>query len=141
MAEPAASLRKALTVSQLNRRLKSLIENNIKRRGVADRILVKDGTTVHVIPLETVEYFEAADDFVSIHTGTRTYLKHGTMADLESSLDPAKFLRIHRSYILNLSHMARLESATKDSRVVVLRSGTKLPVSKTGYDRLKTLLS
>jgi two-component system, LytTR family, response regulator len=105
-----------------------------------ERILVKDGSRVHVIPLEKVDYIEAQDDYVGIKSGGKEYLKQDTMTELESLLPPERFIRIHRSYILNIDRLARLEPYAKDSRVAVLSDGTQLPVSRAGYARLKPLL-
>ncbi len=104
------------------------------------RIVVKDGAKVHVIPVERLDYAEAQDDYVALHSEGKSYLKQQTISSLESGLDPDRFVRIHRSYIVNLERIARIEPYSKDSRVVVLNSGTQLPVSRAGYDRLRVLL-
>ena len=105
-----------------------------------ERVLVKDGARVHVIPVEKIDYIEAQDDYVGIRAGGKEYLKQDTMAEFESLLDPERFIRIHRSYILNIDRLMRLEPYAKDSRVAVLSDGTQLPVSRAGYARLKPLL-
>jgi two-component system LytT family response regulator len=105
-----------------------------------ERVLVKDGSRVHVIPLEKIDYIEAQDDYVGIRAGGKEYLKQDTMTELESLLPPERFIRIHRSYILNIDRLARLEPYAKDSRVAILSDGTQLPVSRAGYARLKPLL-
>jgi two-component system LytT family response regulator len=105
-----------------------------------ERVLVKDGSRVHVIPLEKIDYIEAQDDYVGIRAGGKEYLKQDTMTELESLLPPERFIRIHRSYILNIDRLARLEPYAKDSRVAILADGTQLPVSRAGYARLKPLL-
>ncbi|MBI1787440.1 MAG: response regulator transcription factor [Acidobacteria bacterium] len=105
-----------------------------------ERIVVKDGARVQVIPCDKLDYAEAQDDYVSLHTGGKTHLKQQTISSLESYLDPARFIRIHRSYLVNLERVARIEPYTKDSRMAVLSDGTRLPVSRTGYARLQALL-
>jgi len=105
-----------------------------------ERVLVKDGSRVHVIPVEKIDYIEAQDDYVGIKAGGKEHLKQDTMAELESLLPPERFIRIHRSYILNIDRLMRLEPYAKDSRVAVLADGTQLPVSRAGYARLKPLL-
>jgi two-component system LytT family response regulator len=105
-----------------------------------ERVLVKDGAKVHVIPVGKIDYIEAQDDYVGIRAGGKEYLKQDTMAELESLLNPERFIRIHRSYILNIDRLMRLEPYAKDSRVAVLSDGTQLPVSRAGYARLKPLL-
>jgi len=104
------------------------------------RIVIRDGASVHVIPLDKVDYAEAQDDYVSVHSGDKSLLKEQSMADLERQLDPQRFVRIHRSYLLNLDRLARIELAAKDSRIAILRDGRQLPVSRSGYTRLKELL-
>lgn len=100
------------------------------------RLVVRDGARVHVIPLEKLDFAEAQDDYVALHSGGKSYLKQQTIASLESSLDPARFVRIHRSAIVNLERVARIEPYGKESRLAILADGTRLPVSRTGYARL-----
>jgi two-component system, LytTR family, response regulator len=104
------------------------------------RIVVKDGARVHIIPVERLDYAEAQDDYVSLHSQGKSHLKQQTISSLESALDPERFVRIHRSIIVNLERVAKIEPYAKDSRVAVLSDGTQLPVSRAGYDRLKSLL-
>jgi two-component system LytT family response regulator len=105
-----------------------------------ERIVVKDGAKVHIIPLEKLDYVEAQDDYVALRSEKKNYLKQQTISSVEQQLDPKKFVRIHRSYIVNLERIARIEPYTKDSRVAVLNDGTQLPVSRSGHARLKELL-
>jgi len=105
-----------------------------------ERLLVKDGAQVHVLPVERVEWIEAQDDYVGIRSGGRTYLKAQPLAELAEGLDPARFVRIHRSFVLNVDRLERLELYAKDSRVAVLKDGKELPVSRAGYSRLRELL-
>jgi len=104
-----------------------------------DRILVRQGARVHVIAAETLDYAEAQDDYVSLKSGGKAYLKQQTLAELEQGLDPARFVRIHRRYLLNVERLARLES-DGDARIAVLRDGTRLPISRSGHQRLKSRL-
>jgi two-component system LytT family response regulator len=105
-----------------------------------ERIVVKDGPAVHVIPVDKLDYVEAQDDYVALKSDKKTYLKQQTISSLETMLDPAQFIRIHRSHIVNLDRVAKIEAYTKDSKIAVLRDGTQLPVSRAGYARLKVLL-
>jgi two-component system, LytTR family, response regulator len=105
-----------------------------------DRIVVKDGTKVHIIPVEKLDYVEAQDDYIGLRSEKKLYLKQQTISSIETQLDPGRFLRIHRSYIVSLERIARIEPYTKDSRVAVLQDGTQLPISRTGHARLKELL-
>ena len=104
------------------------------------RIVVKDGARVHIIPIDRLDYAEAQDDYVALHSLGKTYLKQQTISSLEAALDPDQFIRIHRSSIVNLERVAKIEPYSKDSRIAVLTDGTQLPVSRAGYDRLKALL-
>jgi two-component system LytT family response regulator len=106
----------------------------------AERIVVKDGTKVTLIPVAKLDYAEATDDYVSLVSEGRRHLKQQTISGLEMSLDPALFVRIHRSYMVNLERVVRIEPYGKDSKVVILTSGVRLPVSKAGYRRLRELL-
>ena len=106
----------------------------------AERIVVKDGTKVTLIPVAKLEYAEALDDYVSLVSEGKKHLKQQTISGLEMALDPALFVRIHRSYLVNLERVARIEPYGKDSKVAILTNGVKLPVSRTGFTRLKQLL-
>jgi two-component system LytT family response regulator len=106
----------------------------------ADRIVVRDGPKVTLIAVSKLDYAEALDDYVSLVSEGKKHLKQQTISGLEMALDPALFVRIHRSYVVNLERVARIEPYGKDSKVAILTNGVKLPVSRAGYARLKTLL-
>ena len=95
---------------------------------------------MHVIPVAKIDYLESQDDYVAVKCGGRSYLKEQPLGDLEAQLDPAAFVRIHRRYVLNLARLARIEMGVTDSRIAVLNDGTQLPISRTGYARLRELL-
>jgi two-component system LytT family response regulator len=118
----------------------ALVSAGQPRQGPVERVLIRDGPQVHVIPVEKIDYVEAQDDYVCFKAEGKQYLKDQTMAALEATLDPHRFVRIHRSYLLNIGRIARVELYAKDSRVAILRDGTKLPVSRAGYARLAKLL-
>ena len=105
-----------------------------------DRIVVRDGTRVTLIPIAKLDYAEAQDDYVALATEGKKHLKQQTIASLEACLDPDRFVRVHRSYIVNFERVVRIEPYAKDSRIAILADNTRLPVSKSGYARLKTLL-
>jgi two-component system LytT family response regulator len=107
---------------------------------ILERVLVKDGSKVHVIPADKIDYIEAEDDYVAIKAEGKSHLKQQRMAELEKMLDPAKFVRVHRSSIINLERIARIELYAKDSRMAILKDGTKLLISRAGYDKLKKML-
>jgi two-component system, LytTR family, response regulator len=105
-----------------------------------DRIPVRDGAKVFIIPVAKLDYAEAQDDYVALASEGKKHLKQQTIASLESALDPSRFLRVHRSYIVNLERVARIEPYGKDSHIAVLTSGAQLPVSRAGYGRLRAFL-
>jgi len=105
-----------------------------------ERLVIKDGTKVTLIPVAKLDYAEAQDDYVALASQGKKHLKQQTIAGLEACLDPNAFVRIHRSYLVNLERVARIEPYGKDSRLAILADGTRLPVSRAGYARLKALL-
>jgi two-component system LytT family response regulator len=105
-----------------------------------NRIVVKDGGKIKIIPLSQIHYLEAADDYVKIVTAEGSYLKKKTMAYFESSMQAYNFVRTHRSFIVNTQLITRIDAHEKDSHLVLLSTGTRLPVSKQGYAKLKELL-
>jgi two-component system LytT family response regulator len=106
----------------------------------ASRIVVRQGPKVHVIPADKLDYAEAQDDYVSLRSEGKSYLKQQTLGDLEASLDPRHFVRIHRSCLLNIDRLARIDTEGGEPRAAVLHDGTRLPLSRSGYGRLKQLL-
>jgi len=105
-----------------------------------DRIPVRDGTKVFIIPVAKLDYVEAQDDYVALASQGTKHLKQQTIVALEAALDPSRFLRIHRSYIVNLERVVKVEPYGKDSHVAVLTTGVQLPVSRAGYARLRAVL-
>jgi two-component system LytT family response regulator len=105
-----------------------------------ERLVVKDGTKVTLIPVGKLDYAEAQDDYVALATQGKKHLKQQTIAGLEACLNPANFVRIHRSYIVNLERVVRIEPYARESRIAILTDGARLPVSRAGYARLKALL-
>jgi len=118
----------------------ALVQEAAKRNGFIERVLVRDGARVHVVPASSIAWIEAQDDYVAISAAGKTHLKNGRMAELEGGLDPALFLRVHRSYIVNLGAIARIEAPTRDSWCAVLKDGKRVPVSRSGYAKLKELM-
>jgi two-component system LytT family response regulator len=109
-------------------------------RQFLERLVVKDGTRVTLIPITKLDYVEAQDDYVALASQGKKHLKQQSIASLEACLDPESFVRIHRSYIVKLERVARIEPYGKDSRIAILTDNTRLPVSRAGYARLKALL-
>ncbi|PWS29424.1 DNA-binding response regulator [Pedobacter yonginense] len=104
------------------------------------RVVVKKDGVIKIIPIAEINYLEADDDYVKLSTVEGNYYKNKTMAFFEQTLDAGQFIRIHRSYIINLAQVTKIELKEKDSYVVLLKSDIWLPVSKTGYVKLKAAL-
>lgn len=104
------------------------------------RIVVKVNGNIKILPLAEIFYLESADDYVKVHTGDKYYLKHQTMGRFETQLPPQQFVRIHRSYMANVQHIHKLDLYEKDQYCVVLRNDARLPVSRSGYSKLKEVL-
>lgn len=102
-----------------------------KEQSNLNRVLVKDGSNVHVIPVNEIIWLEAQDDYVAIHTNKNLFLKLERLGNFEATLDERVFKRIHRSFIVNMDYVQRIEN----QKWAVLNSGKKLPVSKSGYSR------
>jgi two-component system LytT family response regulator len=105
-----------------------------------NRIVVKDGTEIKIIPIQDVDYIEAYDDYVKIYQGKKYILKKQTMNHFEQVLPKDQFIRIHRSYILNVNELTKIESYEKNSYVAILKSGTSIPISRSSYSDLKVRL-
>ena len=117
-----------------------VIKDAKPRSGPAGRVLIRDGANVHVLPVDKIDFVEAQDDYVAFKSEGKQYLKDQTLGAVEETLDPARFVRIHRSFILNIDRISKVELYAKDSRMAILRDGTRLPVSRAGYARLSQLL-
>jgi two-component system LytT family response regulator len=105
------------------------------------RVVIRDGAHVHVVPVERIDFIEAQDDYVSFASGGKRLRKQLTLAQVERQLDPTRFVRVHRSYVLNLERLARIEPYSKDSWLVILSDGSRLPMSRSGYERLRELMT
>ena len=118
----------------------TLLETTSLSPAQSQRIVVKTGGKIKIIPVQEVIYLEAADDFVKVHTQTGSFLKNKTMNHFEKVLEAQQFARVHRSYIINIQQITRIDPYEKDSHLAVLKSGNSIPVSKSGYAKLKTVL-
>ena len=105
-----------------------------------NRVVVKDGSKIKIIPVTQIQYLEAADDYVKIFTAEGSFLKKKTMSYFEQSLQAFQFVRVHRSFIVNTQLITRIDAYEKDSHLILLSTGAKLPVSKAGYAKLKEVL-
>lgn len=108
--------------------------------GHVQRIVVRDGSRVHLIPTEKLDYAEAQDDYVVLKSEGKKYRKPQTLASLAFALDPDRFVRVHRSYLVNLDRLQRIELYAKNSHVAILADGTRIPLSREGHARLKSVL-
>jgi two-component system LytT family response regulator len=106
----------------------------------SNRVVVKVDRSIKIIPTSDIHYIEADDDQVKLSTAEGAFYKNKTMGYFEQSLDPLQFIRVHRSYIINLSQVTKIELKEKENYVVLLKSGLWLPVSKSGYMKLKGAL-
>ncbi|HEY0057165.1 MAG TPA: response regulator [Pedobacter sp.] len=127
-------------LSDAKQQVQALLETAPVSPSHSERIVVKSGSSIKIIPVTDVIYLEAYDDYVKIHTSDGVFLKNKTMQFFESSLDEKQFVRVHRSFIVKVPEITKLVPYEKDSYRVVIKSGESLPVSKTGYVKLKALL-
>lgn len=118
----------------------SLLDTAAGSPAQQQRVVVKTAGKIKIIPIEDIHYLEAADDYVKIHTHNGAFLKNRTMGFFEKVLDPNRFVRTHRSYIINIQQVTRIDPYEKDSHLCVLSSGAQVPVSKAGYVKLRAVL-
>ncbi|ANI90257.1 DNA-binding response regulator [Arachidicoccus ginsenosidimutans] len=144
LLKPVNPERLSKALEKLSRQ-SSVVENSIKEKiphlpEQAQRIVVKVNGNIKILPLPEVFYLESADDYVKIHTADKYYLKHQTMSRFEDQLPEQQFVRIHRSYLVNVQHIHKVDLYEKDQYCVVLRNDVRLPVSRSGYAKLKAVL-
>jgi len=118
--------------------IQQLITSNVQQ---SQRLTIRDREKVHVLTFEEIDFIEAQDDYILIHANGRTVMKTQSLSDIEEQLSSTGFVRVHRSYLLQMKALTGIERQSKDTQVAVLRSGIKIPVSRTGYERLKTRLN
>lgn len=117
-----------------------LLETMAKEPSQSNRIVVKTGSKVKIIPVHEILFLEAEDDFVKIVTAEGSFLKNKTMSFYEQSLDPNLFVRVHRSFIVHIGQITKIEPYQKETHMAILRNGQQIPISKTGYPKLKSIL-
>ena len=132
LAHARSALRSALGVA-------AVVSEAAARARPLGRVLIRDGAKVHIIATDKIDFIEAQDDYVQINAGGKGYLKNQRLAELETQLDPEVFVRIHRSYILNIGCINRIEQG-KDSHSAILNDGTRIPVSRSGYQKVRNLI-
>lgn len=117
-----------------------LLETAAQSPAQNQRVVVKNGSKIKIIPVHDIFYLEAADDYVKIHTHEGYFLKNKTMSHFEQALDGQQFVRSHRSYIVNVQQITRIDPYEKDNHIAILKSGMRVPVSRGGYGKLKAVL-
>ena len=128
------------TRTNIEEKTAALAETIAESDNQPQRIVIKLNNKIKIIPFSEIIYLEAAEDYVFVHTAEGRYMKHKTMIFFENALDKNQFVRCHRSYIVDVQQITRLEIYEKDSHVAILKTGAKVPVSKSGYGRLKLVL-
>lgn len=118
----------------------ALLDTAAESPSQQQRVVVKTGGKIKIIPLDDIHYLEASDDYVKIHTHNGAFLKNRTMGYFEKVLDPDRFVRTHRSYMINVQQVTRIDPYEKDGHLCILSSGARVPVSKAGYAKLKSVL-
>ena len=135
------AIQKLITQQKNNtEKTKEVLEDAAKSPVQSNRVVLKDGGKIKIIPVSHIQYLEAADDYVKIHTSEGAFLKKKTMQFFEDSLAAFHFVRVHRSYIINTQLITRIDAHEKDSHLVLLSTGMRVPASKQGYTKLREVL-
>jgi two-component system, LytTR family, response regulator len=134
------ALQKWLAQRQQENPVAKALPEEVRQPEERNRVVVREGGNIRIIPVQEIQYIEAYDDYVKIYTAKEMFLKKKTMGFYENILDPAQFVRVHRSYLIQLSQLTRIEPFEKDSHVALLKSGIRIPLSKSGYAKLKLTL-
>jgi two-component system, LytTR family, response regulator len=133
------AMERFLSQSNTGSVLPSLL-NETTRSVQQERVVVKTAGKIKIIPLSEIKYFEAADDYVKIITDEGSFLKNKTLSYFETSLPSSQFVRTHRSYLVQVTEITRIEPYEKENHLAILRSGARIPVSRSGYAKLKAAL-
>lgn len=137
-----SALDKALTkINKPGNETEKIVASHKEQVERLERIVIRSGSNILIIPVEEIDYFEAQDDYVAIHTAGKKYLKQMTMKWLENVLSPELFVRVHRSYIVAVSAIDKLEAYSKDAYIAKLKNGETVSVSRSGYQSLKEVLN
>jgi two-component system LytT family response regulator len=136
------AIEKFLNQSSLQQKksIQDLLQSPNELPAQNERIVVKTAGKIKIIPLPQIQYLEAADDYVKIHTAEGSFLKNKTMGFFETAMPQNVFVRTHRSYIINVQEITRIDLYEKENHLAILRSGARIPVSKNGYAKLKAVL-
>lgn len=123
------------------RHLKQFVHRQDEHKEQIDRVAVKTGAKINIIYIDDIRYLESQDDYVMIYTAEGRFLKQKTMKFFENHLPPASFIRVHRSYIVRIDFVEQIELYEKESYIIKLKNGKTIPVSKSGYNRLRQSLN
>lgn len=124
-----------------NQAAAALLETAAESPSQSQRVVVKTGGKIRIISIHDIAFLEAADDFVKImHIDGTSHLKNKTMQYFEKVLPPQQFVRVHRSYIVSVHQITRIELLSKDNYIAILKSNAQIPLSRAGYGRLKEVL-
>ena len=129
-----------VSLQQQKKATEELLQSPMELPAQQERIVVKTGGKIKIIPVSEIRFLEAADDYVKIHTAEGSFLKNKTMGFFESSLPSRLFVRTHRSFMVNIQEITRIDPYEKENHLAILKSGAKVPVSKSGYTKLKSVL-
>jgi two-component system LytT family response regulator len=134
-------------INQLSKRLVALLEDRDEQptrarpSGYLSRLMVKSASRVFFLKADEIDWIEAADYYVKLHVGRKSHLLRETMSELEAKLDPEKFLRIHRSSIVNLDRVKEMHLHFNGEYLVILHDGTELKLSRSRREQLQQLLN
>lgn len=132
---------KGIDNTESNKQIEQFESVAKKHTEEAHRVVVKNGTSILILPTTQIIYIEAYDDYVKIFNNETFYLKKKTMSYYEEVLDPSQFVRVHRSFILNLNYLTKIEAVDKNNNLALLKNGAKIPLSRSGYSKLKEILN
>lgn len=128
------------TSENSKKKASALLDNPVQQPEQSQRVVVKTGSKIRIIPVHEILYFEADDDYIRIHTADGSFLKKKTMQYFEQTLPASQFVRVHRSYIIQVSYITRIDQENGEHHTAVLKNGAKIPLSRTGYPKLKEVL-
>ncbi|MGY6520418.1 MAG: LytR/AlgR family response regulator transcription factor [Mongoliitalea sp.] len=140
LLKPFSKSRFAKAIEKLQSNIKQATGGTDIQEEFLSRIVLKEKGEIIIIPVNEIRYLEANDDYVNIYSTQGKHLKNKTLSFYEKGLAPLEFVRVHRSFIVKVSEITKLESYEKDAYIVLLSKGEKIPVSKTGYIKLKNVL-
>ncbi len=127
-------------VSKPNVAMSTVVTSQIRQKPL-QRIVIKNGKSIDIIPVGEICYLQSQDDYVELHANGKKYLKQQRLKYYESALNDNIFVRVHRQYIVNISYIKKLEKFGKESYIAMLKNGDSISISASGYARLKEVLN